>query len=68
VDPAVVMAERTMWFSGVAAMAIAVEAVREAAGMMMSCSLSLLCFSYFDELVKLYKCYQMEKIIYYPLN
>jgi hypothetical protein len=29
---------------------------------------SLLCFSYFNELVKLYKCYQMENIIYYPLN
>jgi hypothetical protein len=28
---------------------------------MMSSSSSLLCFSYLNELVKLYKCYQMEK-------
>jgi hypothetical protein len=67
-DPAMVTAERTMWFPGAAAMAIAVEAIGEAAGMKMSSSLSLLCFCYFNELVKLYKCYQMEKIIYYPLN
>jgi hypothetical protein len=34
-------------------------------GMMMSCP-SLLCFSYYP--LNQYKCYQMEKIIYYPLN
>jgi hypothetical protein len=31
-----------------------------AMGMMTSSSSSLLCFSYFKELVKLYKCYHME--------
>jgi hypothetical protein len=30
-------------------------------GMIMSSSSSLLCFCYFNELVKLYKCYQMKK-------
>jgi hypothetical protein len=32
-----------------------------ATGMMTSSSPLVLCFSYFNELVKLYKCYHMEK-------
>jgi hypothetical protein len=37
-----------------------------ATSMMTSSSPSVLCFSQFNELVKLYKCYQMEK--YYILS